>query len=75
MVQTDLSVEAIHKKLGFDPQLRIEADRKRFAAAALRQDLARPGVPTKAQARAVLNFGMSNLLTPRQRGGKTFYRL
>ncbi len=75
MNQTDLSIATIKANRGFDPELQIEAARLLRSSRALRQNFAWSGYPTNDQARRVLDFGLDNLLAPRQRRGMNINRL
>lgn len=75
MEQSDLSLETIRANIGFDPELQVAAARKLLANWNLRPDFAWDGYPSKRQARAVLEFGLLNLLSPRQRRSMTVDRL
>lgn len=75
MAQTDLSVKTIRANRGYDPTLQIEAARSLLSNRFLRANFAWSGFPTNDQARAVLQFGVQNLLAARQRRGMNFNRL
>ena len=75
MAQSDLSMKTIKDNRGFDPELQLEAARLLRASKSLRASFAWTGYPTNAQARAVLKFGLLQLLAPRQRRGMNINRL
>lgn len=75
MTQSDLSVETIRDNRGFDPELQVEAARMLRASKSLRNSFAWTGYPTNNQARTVLEFGLLQLLAPRQRRGMNLNRL
>lgn len=76
LTQADLSVKTIRENKGFDPELQVDAARLLRTSRSLRANFAWTGFPTNAQARAVLSFGLQQLLTSRQRrGGMNINRL
>lgn len=75
MSQSSLSLQTIKDNKGFDPELQVEAARMLRASKSLRANFAWTGYPTNKQARAVLEFGLLQLLAPRQRRGMNINRL
>ena len=75
LTQSVLSLNTIKENRGFDPELQVEAARLLRANKALRSNFAWNGYPTNTQARAVLEFGLLQLLAPRQRRGMNINRL
>lgn len=75
LTQSVLSLNTIRDNRGFDPELQVEAARMLRGSNSLRSTFAWNGYPTNAQARAVLEFGLQQLLAPRQRRGMNINRL
>ena len=73
--QDDLSLETIRANRGFDPELQVQAARLLRGDRDLRRNFAWSGSPTNEDARAVFDFGFSNLLSASQRRGMTTNRL
>ncbi|WP_152345710.1 DEAD/DEAH box helicase [Brevibacterium sp. CFH 10365] len=75
MTQSDLSLDTIKANRGYDPEIQVEAARLLRANKGLRSNFAWTGYPTNEQARSVLEFGLLNLLAPRQRRGMNVNRM
>lgn len=73
--QDELSIETIKANRGFDPELQVEAARLLRASRSARTNFAWTGYPKNAEAYAVLDFALTNLMTPRQRRSMTINRL
>lgn len=73
--QAELSLDTIRANRGFDPVLQVEAARLLRESPNLRRNFVWSGYPTSDQARAVLEFGLANLLAGRQRRGMNINRL
>lgn len=70
-----LSLETIKENKGFDPAMQVDAARKLKSNQSLRKNFAWNRYPASHQVRAVLDFGLNNLLTSRQRRGMNVDRL
>lgn len=70
-----LSLETIKENKGFDPAMQVDAARILRNSQSLRKNFGWKQHPVSRQIRTVLDFGLNNLLTSRQRRGMNIDRL